>query len=409
MAVYLSSKTQQQQRGWRAVTAGILVCMTALLGNLIPSIAQATGQQTEVQLTPLLLAVPSAPIPFTGSDGRTHLVYELQLTNFTSSEATVQRVDILGDDQTLVTLDEAAIATRLQPFGVRTSTAVMAPGLGSLLFVHVNLPLGTTPPQRLTHRVTAHFANAPPGFDEVTVSGGKTLPLQRKPVIIGPPLAGERYIAADSCCDSTRHMRAALPVNGHVRLAQRFAVDWEQADAQHRIYAGPKETLRSYTIYGKEALAVADARVVSVLDGLPEQVPGQFPANIPIAEADGNSVVLDLGDGNFALYAHLQPGSLRVKAGDQVVRGQVLGLVGNTGNSIAPHLHFHVMDGPSPLDSNGLPYEIDSFVVTGRTPGTEAFDEAEANGTPLAIMPQVPALGVTNALPMDQSLIRFSR
>ena len=86
----------------------------------------------------------------------------------------------------------------------------------------------------------------------------------------------------------------------------------------------------------------------------------------------------------------MQPGSVRVHKGDRVTRGQVIGLVGNTGNSVAPHLHFQVMAGPSSFASNGLPYEIDSFQVTGSTPGTAAFDEAEAKGTPLAITPVSP-------------------
>src|SRR5690606_30765550 len=135
--------------------------------------------------------------------------------------------------------------------------------------------------------------------------------------------------------------------------------DWEQLDEAGRIYDGPRADPKSYTIFGAEALAVADATVAAVIDGLPEQTPGEYPTNIPLAQADGNSVILDLGGGRFALYAHLQPGSLRVKPGERVRRGQVLGLVGNSGNSVAPHLHFHVMDGPSPLDANGLPYAID--------------------------------------------------
>ena len=103
----------------------------------------------------------------------------------------------------------------------------------------------------------------------------------------------------------------------------------------------------------------------------------------------------------------MQPGSLRVHRGDRVKRGQVLGLVGNTGNSLAPHLHFHVMDGPLPLASNGLPYEIDSFEVTGATGGTEAFDEAEEKGTPVAVEAITPAQAVHDALPLDQKLISF--
>jgi murein DD-endopeptidase MepM/ murein hydrolase activator NlpD len=79
----------------------------------------------------------------------------------------------------------------------------------------------------------------------------------------------------------------------------------------------------------------------------------------------GNHVVVEIGEARYAFYAHMQPGSLRVKVGDKVVTGQVLGLLGNSGNTDAPHLHFHVMDGPSPLVSNGLPYVFTSFEGQG--------------------------------------------
>jgi len=196
-------------------------------------------------------------------------------------------------------------------------------------------------------------------------------------------------------------------VNGRVWLAQRYAVDWEQLDQDSRIYAGPREKLESYTIFGKPAIAVADATVASVIDGLPEQTPGKYPTDISLDAADGNSIILDLGKGHYALYAHMQPGSLKVRQNDRVKRGQVLGLVGNTGNSVAPHLHFQLMDGPSSLASNGLPYEIVGFQVTGKTNGTEAFDHAEAEGTPLAIDAIQPAHSVPKGLPLDQLIIAF--
>jgi hypothetical protein len=361
------------------------------------------------QMTPLLLAVHDAPMPFRGSDDRTHLVYELWMTNFSSAEAKVEQVEVLGDGAPLATLDAAAVASRLQPAGQRDASDSIATGATSLLFIHVTLAADARTPKQLTHTVRAHIDAAPPGLEEMTMRGGAVTVDRRAPVVIGPPLRGLRYLAADSCCDATRHTRAALPVDGRVRLAQRFAVDWEQLDESGRIYVGPREQLSSYTIFGREALAVADARVVAIVDGLEEQVPGKFPEAISLAQADGNSVVLDLGGGRFALYAHLQPGSLRVKSGDRVRRGQVLGLVGNTGNSLAPHLHFHVMDSPSPLDSNGLPYEIDAFEVAGHSPGTEAFDTAEADGTVLAITPVSPPQKVRRALPLDQTLVDFGR
>ena len=369
-----------------------------------PGLAAERGGE---QITPLLLAVHDAPIPFNGSDGRTHLVYELWMTNFSSGDATVEQVDVLADASVLATLDAAAIAARLQPAGRRDARDTLPSGGTSLLFLHLTMAEGTPVPARLSHRVRARIDAAPPGQQQMTLGGGDVTVDRRAVVVIGPPLHGARFIAADSCCDATRHTRAALPVDGRVRIAQRYAVDWEQLDDAGRIYVGPRAQLTSYAIYGREALAVADAPVVGARDDLPEQVPGKFPEAIPLAEADGNAVVLDLGGGRFALYAHMQPGSLRVRVGDRVKRGQTIGLVGNSGNSVAPHLHFHVMDGPSPLDSNGLPYEIDAFDVAGHSPGTAAFDHAEESGAPLAIGPVTPPRRVTRALALDQTLVEF--
>jgi murein DD-endopeptidase MepM/ murein hydrolase activator NlpD len=192
-----------------------------------------------------------------------------------------------------------------------------------------------------------------------------------------------------------------------VWVAQRFAVDWEQLDAGGHVYAGPQEKLESYTIFGKPALAVANAIVVSVTDGLPEQTPGKFPSDISLDAADGNSVMLNLGDQRYALYAHLQPGSIKVHQGERVKLGQVIGLVGDSGNSVAPHLHFQVTDRPSSLASNGVPYEISDFQIMGKSPGTAAFDEAEAKGSPLAVT-AISAQPVKGAMPLDQLIISFA-
>ena len=371
----------------------------------LPTIASA---QTPEKITPLMLNVQDAPIPFLGSDARTHLVYELELKNFSSGALTIQQLEVLAPDNSILqTLDAKEIATRLQLAGHRDSTAVMPPSTLALLFIHVTMPAGQPAPAHLTHRVRVNAEAAPPGQNEITETGGE-IAVDAQPVaVIGPPLRGANYISADSCCDATRHTRAALPVNGRVWIAQRYAVDWEQLDDANRIYHGPRENLTSYTIFGKEAIAVADATVSSVTDGLPEQTPGKYPENISIEQADGNSVVLELGNHRYAVYAHLQPGKIRVHPGDAVKRGQVLGLVGNTGNSVAPHLHFHVVTNPSPLAANGLPYEIDSYQLTAKSPGTAAFDQAEEKGTPLAIIPLPSPLHVTNGLPLDQLIISF--
>jgi Peptidase family M23 len=360
------------------------------------------------QMTPLLLAVQDAPVPFMGSDGRVHLVYELGMSNFSSSDIAVEKVEVVGDGVTLETLDTAAIAGRLQPAGQRESVGTLVQSMRANLFLNVALAPGAKVPTELTHRVSLRASAAPVGHQEFSESGGTTKVDKRTVASIGPPLRGERYISADSCCDAVRHTRAAMPINGRVWLAQRYAVDWEQTDAGGHIYTGPREKLESYAIFGKPVLAVADAVVVTVIDGEPEQTPGNYPTNIALDKADGNCVILDLGNRRYALYAHMQPGSIKVHPGEKVHLGQVIGLVGDTGNSIVPHLHFQVTDGPSSLSSNGFPYEISAFQVTGTTAGTKAFDDAESNGTPLPVTPVVPPKMVQQAMPLDQLIISFA-
>jgi murein DD-endopeptidase MepM/ murein hydrolase activator NlpD len=81
-------------------------------------------------------------------------------------------------------------------------------------------------------------------------------------------------------------------------------------------------------------------------------------------------------EGVYAFYAHLQKGSVVVEPGDEVERGDKLGLLGNSGNTSAPHLHFHLMTGPEALGSDGIPYVIDSFGYEGQVPARE-FAESE--------------------------------
>jgi hypothetical protein len=361
-----------------------------------------------MKMTPLLLSVHDAPVPFTGSDGRIHIAYEVWITNFSSGDVVLGKIDVLGDNAVLHSLDASAIAARLQPVGTRESSGTMAKSSQSLLFLHVSLAEDAPIPKQLSHRVSGTFSAAPPAYRHIVETGGETTPDRRPVAVIAPPLRGDRFISADACCDATRHTRAALPVNGNVWLAQRYAVDWEQLDEQRRIFSGPSDKPQSYKIFGAPVYAVANGRVTLVIDGLPEQTPGKYPSDISLDAADGNTVILEIGEHRYALYAHLKTGSVKVHQGETVKSGQQLALVGNTGNSVAPHLHFQLMDQPSSLQANGLPYEIEQFQVTGKTPGTSAFDEAESKGIPLSIFPFAPTRLARRGLPLDQLIISFN-
>ncbi len=203
--------------------------------------------------------------------------------------------------------------------------------------------------------------------------------VRRRPALqVAPPLHGGN-LGVLGCCGrpfahrlavTTRGPRADRPV-----FAQRYAIDFVRLGDGLATFSGDPKRNESYLLFGAEVIAAAPGRIVATRDDVPENTPPNPRPGIGPNDLAGNFVNQDLGGGRFALYGHMQPGSLRVKPGDQVVAGQVLGLVGNTGNSSEPHLHFQVMDsrgGASNLGAEGLPYVFDAFRLEGRVTGIAA-------------------------------------
>lgn len=127
-------------------------------------------------------------------------------------------------------------------------------------------------------------------------------------------------------------------------------------------------------------LAIADARVSDLKDGVPDNLGSNERSNrhITVDIAVGNYVIFELGHAHFALYAHLQPGSLKVKVGDTVKTGQVLALLGNSGNSDAPHLHYHLVNANSPMAAEGIPYQLATFNQLGVVAHPEELDTGQS-------------------------------
>lgn len=148
--------------------------------------------------------------------------------------------------------------------------------------------------------------------------------------------------------------------------SQEFAFDLDQLDSNLQVILNQKRPNEEYPCYGKEVIAVADGEVLDSFDQLPENPSSCSDLSkeqiIKFAQeygyvhlSGGNQVVLKHSNGEYSFYAHLIPGSLSVKKGDKVKRGQILGKVGNSGNSDGPHLHFQLMDGPDKSTARGLP------------------------------------------------------
>lgn len=379
-----------------------LVCVSILFFS--PFVARAA----EPVLTPLVADVLSAPWPVIGSDEKRHLVYELRLGNATPDAVQVKQIEVVdaSNEKVLLKLDQDALGKRLSLGGRRgAESSELGIGQFAVVFLHVVSDLNNPLPKVLVHRISGAMTQLGRDF-EITVAPVQVI--DRAPVVIGAPLRGKGFVAGDGCCDTIRHVRALLPLNGRFFLAQRFAIDWEQIDSDGRLLKGDPKAVTSYHIFGREVYAVADGKVVSSRNDLKEQVPGALPEGLPVDEVDGNFVVLDIGGGAYVNYAHMQPGSVTVKAGDVVKRGMVLGKVGNTGNSQEPHLHLHVMDGPSPLMSDGIPYVFDDFTLTAIDhAGTDDFDKAAATGGPMTLTKVSPPQPMRNVLPMDLTVVEF--
>jgi len=384
-----------------AAAACVLVACGGGSSSSLPWLGSIAGAQASsvpaVQVTPVGMRVENSPVPVKGADGLVHLTYELELGNFTNAVATLSRLDVIdaATGNAVATLQPADIANRLV---VRDKAAV--PGsIGAaqqgLLYLHVSFADQSSVPATLAHRATVTL-----GDSQLVETAARIAVAPAATLVVGAPLRGSNFIAGDGCCDSTRHVRATLPLNGQQYTAQRFAIDWELLDSQGRIYVGDPKLPASYLIYGQSIYSVAPGTVVAVLDGLPDSPPGALPASLPIEQADGNHVVVDLGGGRFALYAHMQPGSVKVHVGDAVREGDVLGLVGTSGNSSEPHLHFHISDGPT-LASNGLPYLMRSFSGSRRGVSTAAFDQAIIDGKPIATEAVAQPGPRSNVMPMD--------
>lgn len=382
----MAERDPRNRTGRRPLLRGLATAVLAA-SMLVTSAGQghATGAATPApgaEFTPLTAAVLTKPTPFVATDGKTHISYELLTTSSlpSSTPLRLDRVDVRDarTHQVVGSLSGQALADAANPVGDPLTGAdgdtPAPPGptptviQGSqqwIIWLDLILDRGQRVPKVLEHQLSGAVLppSGPSAAFEETVQATRIA--RTPPVNLSPPVRPGTWYSSESCCGNTHHRRGLAPINGRFYVPQRFAIDWYRVGEQGQTWEGDPARLTSYLSYRQPVVASAGGRVVEVQDGLPDQTPPVTPPTPPIEDTVGNHVTVEVAPGRYLLYAHLTPGSLRVREGDRVEPGQVLGLIGNSGNSATPHLHFQVMTTAESFPTDSPPFTFRHFHVVG--------------------------------------------
>ncbi len=383
----------------------LAISLVLLLNVINPSFVLAQ----KLSAVPVDLEIPVAPTPVK-ANGKVHLFYELHITNFRAKNLELTRVEVLGDAANalpLASYKDEELTSRIARPGAPPDLSdkrIIGGGMRAVVFLQITIDKEVNVPFALRHCLFFKPDEPNANGEERVVDGALVVIHRSPPLVISSPLRGEGWVALSALSNTNSHRRTLVVVNGKARIAQRFATDWTRIGADGQAFRGDPSKNANWSAYGAEVLSVANAVVADVHDGIPENDPTSDKKAVPITleTVGGNYIILDLGNGYFAFYAHLQPKGMRLKVGDKVRRGQVLALLGNSGQADAPHLHFHITDGNSPLGAEGVPYVFESFDLLGILPSKKLLVNGEG-------WKPEPSMRVKHRMemPIENAVVRF--
>ena len=379
------------------------------------------GLRYPLEIGPLTWHVVGSGIyPVRGSDGLIHLAYALQVTNSWNLPATIKSVEVVdpargnqvSGKNRVIDIKNEDVTGQVKLFTLpgtmnkESYTNQIPSGQSGVMFFDVTYENMSQVPTAIAQRITITTPPTPVGTEHTAV--GHSIPIGREAIVISPPLKGSGWVNGNGCClEIGPHRFVTNPMNGTLDPSETFAIDWVQVDAHGLAYRTDGKTPEDWIGYGADILAVAPGTVVEVVRDLPNVTPGKNPEGLTIAQIAGNRVIIDMGSGYYAMYAHLAPGSVQLHVGDYVRQGQKLGLLGNTGNSSAPHLHFQVMDRPSSLDDTSLPFVFNHMNLEGRVSlDLPALDENTDKKIAIP-MDKNEAKPLTRAMPLSRDVVGF--
>ncbi|MBB6250221.1 M23 family metallopeptidase [Nitrospirillum iridis] len=389
----------------RRYVLGVVVSAVLTFGTTVPVYAQQ-AEPVAHSITPLDIRVlrPASVVPTT--DGR-HLVFEAVISNFSTLPLTLSalRLGTVEQPEALGRFEDKALAELLQRPGGKAAepSAEGGPSPATIGGNSFAVALFDVPVSDgiMVGDVRLGLSIAPfrPGLPDTTLNATVPVPLDRTPaVVLSSPLMGLGWVAFNALSNTSIHRTTLMVVDGQARVPERYAIDFMKLGEDGREFSGDQASNDSWAGYGQPILAVADGVIESIRDGLPDNVPGQPAAQKATLDTiAGNQVILHIG-GVYVVYAHLIPGSIAVRPGQAVRRGQVLGRLGNSGQSDAPHLHLQVGDQGHVAAADGLPFVFDAFTLAGVVPDADALDKGQAWRPDQAPQPRHRQLPVENAV-----------
>jgi murein DD-endopeptidase MepM/ murein hydrolase activator NlpD len=347
-----------------------------------PVIEQQSAPVQQAVHGAAVLEVPFPPVPVPSGDG-VNIAYEINLDPL--PDQPVEKV-VVKDGETgkiLFTAEGEELSALYHPASVPPpAPAELQNGTGKLPRPRLSIWFVVSPgavPSHITHEITLNRTANGTG---VIHGPDVTVRTDLQPVVVGSPMKGPGWLAMETTSPYTHHFGAQITMDNVTRVPQRYAQDWVLVDpATGQAASGNATLARNYYGFGKEIHAVANGTVMAAGDGLPDNELIYAAPAATIETLAGNYVIVDIGNKKYACYAHMVNGSVRVKEGDVVTEGQVLGLMGNSGNSDIPHLHFQVVtDTPSFLGAEGYPHVYRSFEVIGSVNQTRAMERQSSPG-----------------------------
>lgn len=358
----------------------------------------ASTEQRAPVLPGVDVAVPFQPVSFRQGD-HDQLVYELHVTNFQRVDVSLNVVRITGPRGPIAEYRDDDLRRRIVRPGMPPddpSPHVVGPGLRAVINLWIAMDGPQSVPPTIRHFVDVTMVQAGRQI-AVSVSGTASPDPMAAPVI-GPPLGAGQWVTIYDPVLKGGHRTAIYTIDGRARIPGRFAIDFIELPPGGALLRDRAARPTEGNGFGADVLAVADGTIATAVDDAPDH---QQPP-IPLESASGNYIALDLGNRRVAFYEHLKSGSIRVKQGQRVRRGEVIAALGASGStSIGPHLHFHVADADSLLGAEGMPFVFDRFTVLGDFASIDALVAGEPWRPAQLARPAVPSR------PMPNSVISF--